>query len=129
MKSICLTMSLFLVLFSSLKAQKGKIIVDNEKIRITEYTSLPGKDVCGSGMHTHTEHGNILMTDAKVNVTYPDGSTEIHVYDSKSKKLTIDKKGGKLVIPSDGAFWVNGETHELKNTGNSALVFFLIETK
>ena len=54
-----------------------KTILENDKVKVTEYISTPGKDVCGKGMHTHAPHLSILLTDAKVTVTTPDGKTQI----------------------------------------------------
>src|SRR5689334_12938248 len=108
MKSIWLTFGLSVCVLSSAFAQQSKVIVDNDKIKITEYTSLPGKEVCGAGMHTHTDHGNILMTDAKVKVAYADGSSHIGTFDSKKHQLTIEQNGKKQVVSSYGAFWAKG---------------------
>ena len=69
-----------------------KAILENEKVKVTEYISTPGKDVCGKGMHTHVPHLSILLTDAKVTVTTPDGKTQI-----------FDVKAGT-------AFWSEAET-------------------
>ena len=92
MKSIWLTLGLSVCIFSSAMAQESKVIVDNDKIKITQFTSNPGGDVCGAGMHSHHDHGNILMTDAKIETTYPDGSTYIGIYDVKKHQMTIEKK-------------------------------------
>jgi len=129
MKSIWLTLSLSVCVLSSAMAQQSNVIVDNDKIKITQYTSKPGEDVCGVGMHTHQDHGNILITDAKVKTTYPDSSTDIVIYDAKKNQLTIEKNGKQQVIASYGAFWAKGETHEVMNIGNKPLVYYMIETK
>ena len=105
------------------------VLVDNEKIRITEYISLPGKDVCGNGMHTHTDHGNILLTDAHVKVKKEDGSSENQIFDSLSQKLIIEKNGIKQTIPTKGVFWVSGETHSVVNIGKKPMRFYIVEVK
>ena len=39
-----------------------KVILENDKLKVTEYTTTPGKDVCGKGNHTHGPHLSILLT-------------------------------------------------------------------
>jgi len=53
-----------------------KVILENDKLKVTEYTSTPGKDVCGKGKHTHAPHLSILLTDAIVRQTTPDGKIQ-----------------------------------------------------
>lgn len=129
MKSLCLTLCLSICVLSSLFAQKKEVLLDNDKIKVTQYTSLPGEDVCGVGVHTHAEHVNILMTDAKVKSTYPDGSTDIQIYDAKKHQLIIESKGKRQVISSYGGFVAPAGTHELKNIGNKPFIFYMVETK
>lgn len=52
-----------------------KIRYENEQIRVLEFTAKPRLGVCGQGMHFHSDHVNILLTDATVRVTTPDGKT------------------------------------------------------
>src|SRR4029077_14381439 len=70
-----------------------RVILENDKVRVTEYVSNPGKDVCGRGKHTHAPHLSILLTDAKITRTTLDGKTEM-----------FDVKAG-------AAFWSESETH------------------
>src|SRR5882757_7316665 len=44
-------------------APETKVLIDNDKIKVTEYTSQPGQEVCGQGQHTHADHTTILLTD------------------------------------------------------------------
>jgi hypothetical protein len=106
-----------------------KVWIDNDKIRVTEYISLPGKDVCGSGMHSHTDHGNILLTDARVKLSRPDGSSEIETFDLANKKMMIETGGKKQTISTEGVVWVKGEKHKVVNIGQKPIRFYLIETK
>lgn len=129
MKKIWLTLGLSIGVLSVVMAQQSKVIVDNNKIKITQFTSFPGGDVCGKGVHTHIEHGIILMTDAKLKVTPEDGSSINETFDSKKHQLTIEKNGKKQIISSDGAFWAKGETHEVMNVGNKPLIYYMIEPK
>ena len=100
------------------KSQQGipdsdtvKVILENDKLKVTEYTSTPGKDVCGKGKHTHAPHLSILLTDAKVTATTPDGKTQ-----------TFDLKAGTT-------FWSEAETHIAFNSGNNICKAYLVELK
>ncbi len=88
-----------------------KVILENDKLKVTEYTSTPGKDVCGKGKHTHAPHLSILLTDAKVTVTTTDGKTQI-----------FDLKAGST-------FWSEAETHIAINSGSKMAKAYLVELK
>ncbi len=88
-----------------------KVIVENDKVKVTEYVSNPGKDICGKGKHTHAPHLSILLTDAKVTVTTLDGKTQI-----------FDLKAG-------AAFWSEAETHIAINSGSKIAKAYLVELK
>ena len=88
-----------------------KVILENDKLKVTEYTSTPGKDVCGKGKHTHAPHLSILLTDAIVTVTTPDGKTQM-----------FDLKAGST-------FWSEAETHIAINSGSKIAKAYLVELK
>ena len=88
-----------------------KVILENDKLKVTEYTSTPGKDVCGKGKHTHAPHLSILLTDAKVTVTTLDGKTQI-----------FDVTAGTV-------FWSEAETHIAINSGSKIAKAYLVELK
>jgi len=88
-----------------------KVILENDKLKVTEYTSTPGKDVCGKGKHTHAPHLSILLTDAIVTVTTPDGKTQM-----------FDLKAGST-------FWSEAETHIAINSGSKVAKAYLVELK
>ena len=88
-----------------------KVILENDKVKVTEYVSNPGKDICGKGKHTHAPHLSILLTDATVTVTPPDGKTQ-----------TFDIKAG-------AAFWSEAETHIAINSGSKIAKAYLVELK
>ncbi|MBL7696993.1 MAG: hypothetical protein JNK79_02505 [Chitinophagaceae bacterium] len=87
-----------------------KVIVENDKVKVTEFVSTPGKDICGKGKHTHAPHLSILLTDAKVTVTTHDG-TKI-----------FDVKAG-------AAFWSDTETHIAINSGSNIARAYTVEVK
>lgn len=88
-----------------------KVILENDKVKVTEYVSNPGKDICGKGKHTHAPHLSILLTDANVTVTTPDGNTQI-----------FDLKAG-------AAFWSEAETHIAINSGSKIAKAYIVEVK
>ena len=88
-----------------------KVIVDNNRIKVTEYVSSPGNDICGKGKHSHEAHLSILLTDAKVKVATADGKTQHH-----------DLKAG-------AAFWSEAETHTAVNVGTNIAKAYLVEVK
>ena len=88
-----------------------KVILENDKLKVTEYVSNPGKDICGKGKHTHAPHLSILLTDANATVTTPDGKTQ-----------NFDLKAGS-------AFWSEAETHIAINSGGKIAKAYLVELK
>jgi hypothetical protein len=88
-----------------------RVLVENEKIKLTEYVSSPGKDICGPGMHSHPAHLSIMLTDAVVRLTMPDG-----------KKQDFNLKTGT-------AFWSDAESHMVINNGNKTARVYLVELK
>jgi hypothetical protein len=89
----------------------GKIIVDNGNVKVTEFESRPGKDVCGLGTHSHPAHLTVLLTDATVTVSLPNGKT------------TTQK------LPAGTTFWSEAETHTVINSGTTTSRAQIIEHK
>lgn len=88
-----------------------RVVVDNEKLQVTEFVSTPGKGVCGIDMHDHEPHLTVLLTDASISVTTPDGVS--HDYDLKA--------GTSL--------WFESETHQAVNRGNNEVKLLLVHLK
>ncbi len=80
-------------------------------MKVVEYVSTPGKDVCGKGMHSHTPHLTIMLTDALVTVTTPGG--KVQNYD----------------IKAGFASWFEADTHIVINNGLMPVRAYLIELK
>ena len=89
----------------------GTIIVDNETVKVTTLESQPGKDLCGIGKHSHGAHLTVMLTDATVTVTMPDG-----------KVVTNKATAGTT-------FWSEAETHTVINSGKSVAKAQIIEYK
>jgi hypothetical protein len=98
-------------------------------VKITEYTSQPGQDVCGVGNHTHGNHATVLFTDARVRTIQPDGTTRIETYLVDKHQYIVTQNGKEETINTDGAFWVTAATHSVTNIGNNVMKFYIIETK
>jgi hypothetical protein len=93
------------------KSTASKIILDNEKVKVTEFESQPGKDVCGLGKHSHPAHVTVLLTEATVTVSLPNGKT-------MTQKL-----------PAGTTFWSEEETHTVINSGQTVSKAQIIEYK
>ena len=87
-----------------------RVILENDKVRVLEYTSRPGLGVCGTGVHSHPDHVTIALTPAKAKVKQ-DGRTVVH-----------DLKPGD-------AFWEPAATHTAENVGGSGTRMILVEIK
>jgi hypothetical protein len=89
----------------------NKVILENDKVKVTEFHSLPGEDACGKGKHSHNERLVIAITDASIKLTTDDG-----------KSQELDLKAGT-------AFWGGAETHMVVNTGKQPAKFYAVEVK
>ncbi len=89
----------------------GKVILDNEKVKVTAFEAQPGKDMCGIGKHSHGPHLTVLLTEATVTVTLPDG------------KVVTQKSGAGTT------FWSEAETHTVINSSKTVVKAQIIEYK
>jgi mannose-6-phosphate isomerase-like protein (cupin superfamily) len=87
------------------------VILENDKVKVTEFLSAPGADACGKGKHSHNERLVIAITDASIQMTTEDGKTQ-----------NLDLKAGT-------AFWGGTETHSVLNTGKQPAKFYAVEIK
>ncbi len=88
-----------------------RVVLENDKVRVLEYVSLPGYGICGAGQHTHPGHVTVQMTPAKVRITGKDG-----------KVNTIDAPAGLV-------FWEDAVTHTTENVGGTNSRAFIVEVK
>ena len=108
---VCVAFVLFTVAAQAQAAEQTKIVIDNAKMKVTEYNSQPGGDVCGVGKHSHAAHLTILLTDAVVKITMPGGKS-------------VEQKA-----PAGTTFWSEAETHVVINNGDKPIKAYIIETK
>lgn len=87
------------------------VLLENDRIRVLEYTSRPGLGICGAGVHSHPAHLNIAMTPIKARVTLADGKT-----------FVADNKAGDV-------FWEEAVTHSAENIGGSGARAYMVELK
>lgn len=88
-----------------------KVVLENDKLKVTEYISTPGKDVCGKGKHSHPAHLTILLTDVSAQLVTAEGEVK------------------NLTAPFGAAFWSGEETHAVLNNGARGTRVLLVEVK
>ena len=89
-----------------------KVIVDNDKMKVVEYVSLPQGSVCGEGMHHHEPHLTVVVSDAKVRITPETG---------ESQEAEV-KAGTSIWFGTD-------ETHSVTNIGDKPTKMLLVYLK
>jgi len=88
-----------------------KVVLDNDKLKVIEYYSLPQGNVCGEGMHHHEPHMTVVLSDAKVQITSENGESQI-----------VEVKSGTTI-------WFDSETHAVINTGDEPAKMLLVYVK
>ena len=96
---------------SKVNPRSYKVVLENDKVRVLEYTSRPGFGICGQGKHSHPAHLTIAMSDGKVKVTTEDG-----------KMIAAESKAGKI-------FWASAETHSVENISGRPMRAYMVEIK
>jgi hypothetical protein len=88
-----------------------RVVFENDKLRVLEFTGRPGLGVCGEGMHSHPAHLTVVLSDLKARVSTPDGTAR-----DRERKL-------------GDVFWSEAETHKVENTDRSSSRSLHIELK
>jgi hypothetical protein len=94
--------------------KRYRVAMENEKIRVLEYTSRPGDGVCGEGWHSHPAHLTVLLSD----------SGPVKVTEAGGKEF-IATKPNKL----GDVFWSEATTHKVENAGKINTRILIIELK
>ena len=92
-------------------APGGKVIFENEKMRVIEHAAKPRMGPCGTGYHTHPPHLTICLTDIKAKVTL-----------QGKEPFIAENKAGDV-------FWDPGGYHTVENLGNRDVKSYLVEPK
>jgi quercetin dioxygenase-like cupin family protein len=92
-----------------LSAPEGhRTLLENDRVRVLEVRIKPRAT---SKMHTHPPNVVIALSDAKVKMKFPDGSSRV-----------VDIKNGDTV-------WSEGGTHEVENIGSTDDYGIIVELK
>ena len=91
--------------------QSERVVLENAKVRVIEYTSRPTGDVCGLGTHSHPAHLTIVLSAARDRATTVGGKPE-----------EVDMKVGDV-------YWSDGETHSDVNVGRTNSRVIVVELK
>ena len=92
-------------------AAAGKVIFENDRMRVISHLSRPRMGICGTGLHSHPPHLTIALTDATARVTLP------------GKEPFIDSQKAGAV------FWDPGGPHVVENIGSRDTKVYLVEPK
>jgi|KBSSwiStaDraftv2_1062776.scaffolds.fasta_scaffold412252_2 hypothetical protein len=92
-------------------AAGGKIVFENDKVRVIEHYARSRLGVCGASLHTHPPHLTIALTDVKAKVTLQ----------GKEPFIAENKAGD--------AFWDPGGAHVVENVGSRDTRVYLVELK
>lgn len=88
-----------------------RVALENDQVRVLEFTGRPGMGVCGDGMHSHPAHLTVIMDDFKATATRSDSTT-----------IKAERKRGDV-------FWSEAETHRVENTGATNSRVMIVELK
>ena len=89
----------------------GRIVFENEKVRVIEHLAKPKLGVCGTGMHSHPPHLTICLTAIKAKITLPG-----------KEPFIAENKAGDV-------FWDPGGPHVVENVGARDSKAYIVELK
>lgn len=91
--------------------QTERVVLENARVRVLEYTSRPHGDVCGVGTHSHPAHLTIVLSPARDRATTQGAKAEV-----------ANMKVGDV-------YWSDGETHSDVNIGGTDSRLIVVELK
>jgi hypothetical protein len=92
-------------------ARSFRVVLENDKVRVLEFTSRPGMGICGEGMHSHPARLNIVKSGWKSIVSRPGAPDR-----------ASERKDGEV-------FWRDAETHKVENVGKTNAHVLMVELK
>ncbi|MCC7325698.1 MAG: hypothetical protein IT521_02690 [Burkholderiales bacterium] len=93
------------------KLAGGKVVFENDKVRVISHLARPRMGVCGTGLHSHPPHLTIALKDVKAKVTNA----------GKEPFIAVNKAGD--------VFWDNGGAHVVENISGRDSELYLVELK
>lgn len=96
---------------SKVNPRSYRVVLENEKVRVLEYRSLPGLGVCGQGKHSHPAHVTIALSGGKVKLITDEGNM-----------VSAESKAGSV-------FWAPAETHSVENISGRPMRAYMVEIK
>lgn len=106
-----LTYTLLMGQSNSSADPEGVVLVNNDKMRVIEHTSIPQGDVCGKGMHHHEPHLTVVLTDATVQIIPENGEPQ------------------EVEVKAGASLWFDAETHAVVNKGDQPTRIVLVYLK
>ncbi len=84
------------------------LLLENDRVRVITGTLKPGDK---AAMHSHPDHVVYTTKSGKIKLTYPSGNTK-----------DIDMEEGR-------AMFMEAQSHEVNNIGDTTVAFVVIELK
>jgi len=92
-------------------AAGGKIVFENDKVRVIEHYARSRLGVCGASLHTHPPHLTINLTGGRIKIMQPD-----------KEPMIRNSEAGSV-------FWDDSGPHAIQNLGSRSHRALLIEIK
>ena len=86
----------------------GKVLIDNDELKVVQFESNPQENVCGKGKHHHDAHLTVALTDTRILIISEDGKKQ------------------EAEIPAGVAIWFDAGTHSAINDGTAPAKVLLI---
>jgi len=88
-----------------------RVVLENDKVRVLEFTSRPGMGICGEGMHSHPARLIIVMNGYQGRSSTPNSPAKVR-----------QAKDGEV-------FWSEAVTHKVENVGKTNSRTLIVELK
>jgi hypothetical protein len=88
-----------------------RVVFENDRVRVLEYSNRPGLGPCGRGRHYHPAHLDVFLSEFTGRMTHEDG------------RVTT----GRAKVGNVG--WFEAETHEVENVDKSVTRMLMVELK
>ena len=88
-----------------------RVLYENDRVRVLEYSNRPGLGACGRGRHYHPAHLDIFFTDFTARITSDEGKVSHYT-----------PRAGQVA-------WFEAEWHEVENIDKTATKAIMVELK